>query len=304
MRILITGASGYVGSRLAPRLAREGHDLVALARDPARVLEPGLDVVQGDVVTGAGLARALAGVEGAYYLVHSMEPASDPRFEVRELRAAENLGAAAARAGVRRIVYLGGLVPAGAAPSPHLASRLAVERALMEAVPEAVALRASILIGAASRSFRFLVHLIERLPVLALPGWHARRTQPIDGRDAIEMLARAIESPAVTGQSLDIAGPEAMTYGELIERIADLMLLDRRAVRLRPTATPIASRVAAVIAGESHELIGPLMEGLEHDLLPRDMRAAELLGVRLHSFDAAVERALREWELDEPLAAR
>jgi uncharacterized protein YbjT (DUF2867 family) len=304
MKILLTGASGYVGSQLAPRLTRDGHDLVALARDPARVAVSGLAVVQGDVVTGAGLERALDGVEAAYYLVHSMEPAADPHFEVRERRAAENFAAAAARAGVQRVVYLGGMMPAGGPPSSHLASRLAVEETLLAAARDSVALRASIVIGAGSRSFRFLVHLIERLPVLALPGWHERRTQPIDGRDAVEMLARALDSPAVAGQSLDIAGPAAMTYGELIERIADGMLVARPTVRLRRTATPIASRVAAVIAGESHELIGPLMEGLEHDLLPRDMRAAELLGVRLHSFDAAVEHALREWELTEPLAAR
>jgi uncharacterized protein YbjT (DUF2867 family) len=304
VRILVTGASGYIGSQLIPRLARDGHDLLAFARDPARV-RVDVPVAVGDVVSGAGLEAALEGVETAYYLVHSMEASPDGPFPDRERRAAERFATAAVAAGAERIVYLGGLVPADAEPSSHLGSRVAVERVLVEAVPQSVALRASIVIGAGSRSFRFLVHLIERMPVLMLPAWWQRRTAPVDGRDAIELLARSASSPVVAGRSLDIAGPDVLTYGEMIERIADLMLVRRPALRLRRLrATPIASRVAAAIAGEAPELIQPLMEGLEHDLLPRDARAADLLGVRLHRFDAAVERALRDWEAVEPLAAR
>jgi uncharacterized protein YbjT (DUF2867 family) len=212
---------------------------------------------------------------------------------------------AARRAGVHRIVYLGGLVPAGAAASPHLASRLAVEEALLRDVPGSVALRASIVIGARSRSFRFLVRLIERVPVVALPGWRDNRTQPIDGRDVLEYLVRAATLAAAAGRSLDIAGPDTVTYAELIDRIRDAMLVGRPTLRLGSlTATPLASRIGALVAGEAPELIGPLMAGLETDLLPRDGAAAELFGVRLHSFSAAVERALRDWESEEPLAAR
>jgi len=205
---------------------------------------------------------------------------------------------------VRRVIYLGGLVPPDASPSHHLASRLEVERILLESAPDSMAFRASIVIAAASRSFRFLVHLIERLPVLALPAWREHRTQPIDGRDVIEFLARAAGATEVAGRSLDIAGPDVVSYGEMIERIREAMVVGRPALRLRIEATPLASRIAATIAGEDHALIGPLMEGLSTDLLPRDDAAAELLGVRLHSFDAAVERALRDWEAAEPLAAR
>jgi uncharacterized protein YbjT (DUF2867 family) len=167
-----------------------------------------------------------------------------------------------------------------------------------------VALRASIVIGARSRSFRFLVRLVERMPVLALPSWRDNRTQPIDGRDVLEFLVRAASVPEAAGRSLDIAGPDVLTYGEMVQRIGELMLVGRPAWRTRATATGIASRIGAAITGEDHELIGPLMEGLAHDLLPRDDSAPALLGVRLHSFDAAVERALREWEEREPLAAR
>jgi uncharacterized protein YbjT (DUF2867 family) len=305
MNVLVTGASGYVGAALIPRLSRDGHSVRAFARDPRRV-RGGIPVVPGDAVTGRGLDEALAGIETAFFLIHSMETAtgSENGFADRDRRAAEAFAAAARRAGVTRVVYLGGPVPAEGRPSGHLASRLEVEEILLDAVDEGVAFRASIVIAAASRSFRFLVRMVERLPVMALPPWRENRTQPIDGRDVTEFLARAADSPAAAGQSLDIAGPDLLTYGEMIDGIRDAMLLGRPALRLGLTATPVASRVAAALAGEDHALIGPLMEGLGTDLLPRDHRAAELLGVRLHSFDAAVERALRDWEEAEPLAAR
>jgi nucleoside-diphosphate-sugar epimerase len=187
----------------------------------------------------------------------------------------------------------------------HLASRLAVEDILLEAVPTSVALRASIVIGARSRSFRFLVRLVERMPVLAYPAWWRNRTAPIDERDMVEVLARSATSERVSGMRLDVGGADIVSYGELIERIADLMLVDRPGFRFkRLTVTPIASRVAAVIAGERWELVGPLMESLDTDLLPGPDQAAQLLGVRLHTLDAAIEHALADWERDEPLAAR
>jgi uncharacterized protein YbjT (DUF2867 family) len=306
MNILVTGASGFVGSRLIPRLERDGHRVRAFARDPARVAA-GVPVHAGDAVTGAGLEAALDGVEVAYFLIHSMEtaPVANGTFAERDRRAAERFAEAARAAGVRRVVYLGGLVPAGADPSRHLASRLEVERTLLEVAPGSVALRASIVIAAASRSFRFLVRLVERLPVLALPDWRERRTAPVDGRDVIALLAAAATSEAAGGRSLDATGPDVLAYGEMIDRIRDHMLVGRPTLRLGFSATPLASRVAAAVAGEDPALVVPLMEGLEHDLLPRPGHdAAALLGVRTHRFDAAVERALREWEEREPLGAK
>ncbi len=308
MRVLVTGISGYVGAALVPRLQAAGHEVRGFARSPERVAAAGVlleDVVIGDAIHGAGLGRALDGVDAAYYLIHSMEGPANSGFPEHERRAAERFATAARTAGVRRIVYLGGLVPASGAVSRHLASRLAVEQALLEAADEAIALRASIVIGARSRSFRFLVRLIERLPVLALPAWRVHRTQPIDGRDVLDFLVRAADAPAaLAGRSWDIAGPEAMTYERLMERIAQNMLVARPAIRLGFSLMPVASVVAAAVATEDPGFITPLMESLESDLLPRHHDAAKAFGVRLHAFDAAVERALREWELTEEVAAK
>jgi uncharacterized protein YbjT (DUF2867 family) len=304
MKVLVTGISGYVGGAVVPRLQRDGHEVIGLTRDRRRV-EAKVPVVEGDVLTGAGLSEALDGVEVAYYLIHSMEASPDGPFAEREQAGAERFAAAAHEAGVKRIVYLGGPAPEGGSQSTHLRSRLEVERILLAAVPDSVALRASIVIGARSRSFRFLVRLVERLPVLAMPAWHRNRTAPIDERDVVSLLAAAASSPAVAGRSLDIAGPDVVTYGELVIRIRDLMLLGRPTINFRRlTVTPIVSRVAAAIAGEQPELIEPLMESLATDLLPRDDEAARLLEVRLHSLDAAIEHALAVWERTEPLAAR
>jgi uncharacterized protein YbjT (DUF2867 family) len=308
MRTLVTGVSGYVGAALVPRLAAEGHAVRGYARSAERVAAAGVeleDLVLGDATTGTGLRRALDGIEVAYYLIHSMEGPAAGAFAEQERRQAERFAAAAQVAGVRRIVYLGGLVPQDAPLSRHLASRLAVEEALLAATPESLALRASIVIGARSRSFRFLVRLIERLPVLALPAWRSNRTRPVDGRDVLAFLIRAATLPAAhTGRSWDVAGPDVLTYEALIRRIAEVLMIDRPTLGLELTLTPIASVLAAAVAGEDPALIEPLMESLEHDLLPRHDDAAATFGVRLHGFDAAVERALREWEAGEEVGAR
>jgi uncharacterized protein YbjT (DUF2867 family) len=304
MKILVTGTSGYVGSQLTPLLQRAGHEVVGFARDPSRV-SLNVPVIRGDAVTGDGLREALAGVEVAYFLIHSMESASNGHFASSERAAAENFARAAREAGTRRVVYLGGLVPADGPVSLHLASRLEVEEILLASCPDSVAFRASIVIGARSRSFRFLVRLIERMPVLIVPGWGVHVTRTLDERDMLELLARAAANDRVGGQSFDLAGPDTVSYRELIDRIGELMLIDRPTVALKHlTVTPIASVISSAIAGEDPGLIDPLMESLNKDLLPRDDRAAELLGVKMHSLDSSIEHALREWEQHERLAAR
>lgn len=304
MNILVTGVTGYVGSRVAARLLTEGHSVRGFSRRRGLELAE-IEMFTGDAVSGQGLESALDRVEVAYFLMHSMEPSADGPFDVRERAAAENFAHAATAAGTPRLVYLGGPVPAGHALSPHLASRLAVEQVLLGATPCSVALRAAIIVGARSRSFRFLVRLVERMPILPLPAWHTHRANPIDERDIIELLVRAGTSDRVCGLSLDAAGPESISYGELIDRIRHHMLVGRPTISFRRLSlTPIVSRIASLIGRESYELMGPMMESLEQDLLVAENSAVDVLDVRLHSLDAAIEHALREWEATEALAAR
>src|SRR4051794_22327555 len=275
MTELVTGATGYIGGRLIERLLSEGRSVRALARSPALLdAPPEVEAMKSDLVSGRGLDRALDGCSVAYYLVHSMEPATGANgdFASRDRTAAENFARAAEAAGVERIVYLGGMVPSldGGELSPHLASRLEVERTLLEARPRSTALRASIVIGARSASFRILVRLVERLRVLPFPAWRRHRTQPIDERDVIDFLARTPRVPEAAGRALDIAGPDVLTYGEMIERIAELMGVGRMALGFSRSLTPPASAVVAAITEQPVELVRPLMESLESDLLARD----------------------------------
>jgi uncharacterized protein YbjT (DUF2867 family) len=303
---LVTGATGYVGGRLIDRLLDEGRVVRALARRPER-FDPraGVDVVKGDLLDPESLRAALDGVESAYYLVHSMEAGSNGTdFSSRDRTAATNFADAARAAGVERVVYLGGLVPEGGPRSPHLASRLEVEEILLDALPGSTALRASIVIGAHSDSFRLLVRLVERLRVLPFPGWRENRTQPIDERDAIEYLARTPETAAAAGRSLDIVGPDTVTYGQLIRRIAEAMGVGRTPLLLNASRTPAASAVVAAVTQLPIELVRPLMESLESDLLPRNDDAGEIYGLRPRRLDRAVEHALADWEQTEVLAAR
>lgn len=310
---LVTGATGYVGGRLVERLRAEGRPVRSLSRDPRRLPAiAGVEAVRGDLLSGDGLAAALDGCRVAYYLVHSMEAPGDERtivgapngFAARDRRAAERFAAAATAAGVERVVYLGGLAPREGAPSPHIASRVEVEEILLAEAPGTTALRASILIGARSASFRILVRLVERLRVLPLPAWRDNVTQPIAERDAIEFLARTAALPATAGRSLDVAGPDVVSYGQMIERIAEEMGVGRTPVGLGLSLTPPASAVVAAVTGQPLELVRPLMESLERDLLPRDADSAPALyGIRPLPFDRAVERALADWESREELAA-
>ncbi len=263
-----------------------------------------VQIAVGDALTGEGLAAALRDIDVAYYLMHSMEPSPQREFAPRERHSARNFAAAARGAGVRRIVYLGGILPAGH-PSEHLASRRAVEEILLEAVQGSIALRASIVVAARSRSFRFLVRLVERLPVMVVPAWRQNRTAPVDGRDVMDFLAAAATVPLADSRSFDIAGPDVVTYDEILTHIADALMVVRPALRLRRMSLiPLAAPLAAAVAGEDIELIEPLMRGLGTDLLPRNRDAETLLGVRVHSFRAALANALRDWEAHETLSAR
>jgi uncharacterized protein YbjT (DUF2867 family) len=322
MQILITGITGFMGAALAPRLQAEGHALRGLSRRHPDELKPGslpggAELAVADAVSGEGLTEALTDIEVAYYLIHSMEeePASggsplgaEPSglsFLEREQQAARNFAAAAVAAGVRRVIFLGGFAPTAVPASPHLASRLRVEETLLAEFPDTVALRASIVIGERSRSFRLLVRLVERLPLLPMLAWHRYRTAPVDQRDVIECLALAATATDLPRRSLDVAGPDVVSYGELLAAIKDELMLPRPTLNLDMlSATPLVSRLAAIVAGEQHALVGPLMDGLQSDLLPREPEACAVLHQSPHPLHAAIAHALQAWESHEPLGAR
>jgi uncharacterized protein YbjT (DUF2867 family) len=304
---LIVGATGYVGTLLTRALVAEGRAVRALSRHPPAVGAAGLvESVRGDLLEDQGLDAALAGCEVAYYLVHSME-AGATSFEARDRQAARNFVAACRRAGVDRVVYLGGIKPTGPL-SPHMRSRLEVERILMEGLPGATGLRASIIIGAGSPSFRLMVRLIERIPVLPLPPWRHRRTQPVAERDVVECLVRTPLIDATSGRSIDIVGPDPLTYAEILAGIAAELGIDRPPVHLPIFTAPTFAAVASRLAGSDADLVRALMGSLNADVLPRSERAAqemaEVFGLQPLGFVRAVRRALADWEHEEPLAAR
>ena len=305
---LIVGATGYVGTLLTRALVSKGRAVRALSRHPPQGVrgEDGVERVRGDVLEDQGLDSALRGCDVAYYLVHSME-AGASSFEARDRRAAKNFVAACRRAGVSRVVYLGGIEPSGPL-SAHMRSRLEVERILMESLPAATGLRASIVIGSGSPSFRLMVRLIERIPVLPLPPWRERRTQPIAERDVVQSLVRTPMVEGTAGRSIDLVGPDALSYGEMLQGIAAELEIDRPGVDLPIFTAPAFAAVASAIAGTEVDLVRALMGSLNADILPRSERAAqemrELFGIRPLPFQRAVRRALADWERDEPLAAR
>ena len=293
-----------MGGRLIERLRAEGRPVRALARDASRFAPvEGVGVIEGNLLKRETLAAALDGCATAYYLVHSMETGANG-FAARDRTAAENFAAAAVDAGVERVVYLGGLVPAGGPQSEHLRSRLEVEQILLDALPRSTALRASIVIGARSSSFSILVRLVSNLRLVPLPSWRSNRTQPIFEGDAIEYLARTPATREAEGLSLDIVGPEVMTYEQMVERIAEALGVGRMPLRLPTTQTPAASAVVSAVTNWPVELVRPLMQSLEHDLLPRNDDAKRVYGLTPHSFDRALDHALRDWERSETLAAR
>lgn len=304
---LIVGATGYVGTLLTKALVAENRPVRALSRHPPRVGAGGpVETVTGDVLKNEGLDAALAGCEVAYYLVHSME-AGATSFEARDRLAAQNFVAACRRAGVERVVYLGGIEPSGPL-SPHMRSRLEVERILMEGLSRTTGLRASIIIGAGSPSFRLMVRLVERIPVLPLPPWRRRRTAPIAERDVVRCLARTPLIDATAGRSIDLVGPEVLTYAEILTGIAGELGIERPEVGLPIFTAPAFGAVAAAIAGAETDLVRALMGSLNADILPRSEDAAremaELFALQPLGFTRAVRRALADWERQEPLAAR
>jgi uncharacterized protein YbjT (DUF2867 family) len=291
--VLLTGATGYVGGRLLPLLAADAAapgELRALVRRPDQAPEAvRRHAVRGDVVSGEGLDAALDGVEVAYYLIHSM--GGDGDFAERDRRAAETFGAAAARAGVRRVIYLGGL--SGDASSEHLRSREEVAQVLARQVPQLVHVRAAMVIGPGGASFEMLRALVRRLPAMVCPRWIDTRTQPIALSDVVQVLRALRDRPDIVGD-VELGGADVLSYREMMERTA--RVLGRRpplVVRV-PVLTPrLSSYWVQLVTPVDAALVRPLVDGLREEMVVRTPPPPGVNDAPL-GFDDAVRAALHE----------
>lgn len=298
--ILLTGATGYIGGGLLGRLQEPGRAVRCLVRHPsslAGVARPTTEVLEGDCLDEASLDRAMGGVHTAYYLVHSM--AAGPDFAAVDRRAAELFGRAAARAGVRRIVYLGGLTDDSGTLSKHLESRKETGQVLRASGVPVVEFRASIVIGAGSLSFEMIRALVERLPVMICPRWVATLTQPIAIDDVLAYLQAALDLPGDDSQVFEIGGPEVVSYGDMMREYARQRGLKRLLLPV-PLLTPRLSSLWLRLVTPAQARVGrALVEGLRNATVVRSDSALETFPIQPRPLISALAQAI-----DEGAAAR
>ena len=290
-RILITGATGYIGGRLADALAQAGHRVRAMARRPGYLQAgPAIETVAGDCLKPDTLASALESIETAYYLVHSMGSRGD--FAEDDRRAARNFGEAARAAGVRRIIYLGGLGDHSQALSPHLKSRQETGETLRAAGVPVIELRASIILGSGSLSFELIRSLVERLPIMICPTWVRMQAQPIAIEDVIAYLTGALTLPAES-RIFEIGGADRMSYGDIMLEYARARGLKRRLIFV-PVLTPWLSSLWLGLTTPLYARVGrKLIESIRHPTVVTDPAALTAFDVRPMGVREAIERAMR-----------
>jgi len=297
VKILVTGATGYIGGLLAPRLLERGHEVRCLIR--ARVgdgeppdLPPQAEKVEGDVFDIDSLTPVLRGIDVAYYLIHSMGSETGPDFARRDRQAASNFALVAREQGVRRIVYLGGLGNEEKGLSEHLASRQEVGRVLASAGVPATEFRAAVIVGSGSISFRMVRYLAERLPVMITPKWVSTRIQPIAEDDVVRYLLEALDRPGSTGKVIEIGGADVVTYGAMITTYARLRGLRRTLVPV-PLLTPsLSSYWVALTTPIPSAIARPLIEGLKNEVVVKSPLAGELFPFEPIGYEEAIERVL------------
>lgn len=279
----MTGATGYLGGRLIPMLLERGYKVRCLARAPGKLEarpwrdHPGIEVVQGDVDDTDALAEHLTGCASAYYLIHSMESASGD-FADRDAQLARSFAQAAERAGIQRIIYMGGLGEMGEDLSEHLRSRREVEEVLAAGSVPVTTLRAAMIIGSGSASFEILRYLVERLPAMITPRWVRTESQPIAVRDVLHYLIAALETPETAGEAIDIGGPDVHTYKELMRIMAEELELPRRLIVPVPVLTPrLSSLWIGLVTPVTSRIGRPLAEGLRNRVVVTNDTADRLL---------------------------
>ncbi|MGV9562828.1 SDR family oxidoreductase [Streptomyces sp. NPDC003480] len=273
LRCLVTGATGYIGGRLVPELLAAGHRVRCLARSPGKLRDHPwageVEVAPGDVTRAESVTAAMRGVDVAYYLVHALGTGSG--FEDTDRTAARIFGERARAAGVRRIVYLGGLTPAGVPErelSPHLRSRSEVGRILLDSGVPTTVLRAAVIIGSGSASFEMLRYLTERLPVMVTPRWVRTRIQPIAVRDVLRLLVGSARMPDDVHRAFDIGGPDVLTYREMMARYAAIAGLPPRVIVPVPVLTPgLSSLWVGLVTPVPASIARPLTESLRHEVV-------------------------------------
>ncbi|MBG0561891.1 SDR family oxidoreductase [Actinoplanes aureus] len=296
MRCLVTGATGYIGGRLAPRLLDAGHLVRCLSRSAGRLRDvpwaDQVEIVEADLADPASLPAAFDGIEAAYFLMHSL---GSPDFERRDREAAANFAAAARAAGVRRIIYLGGPEPPpGERPSAHLRSRAEVGKILLDSGVPTVVLRAPVIIGSGSASFEMLRYLTERLPAMVCPRWVGNRIQPIAVRDVLRYLIGAAELPPEVNRGFDIGGADVLTYAEMMRRYARVAGLPRRVILPTRVLSPwLSAHWVGLITPVPNAIARPLVASLVHEAVAQENDLAALLpGPAPLGFDESVRLAL------------
>jgi uncharacterized protein YbjT (DUF2867 family) len=289
--IAVIGATGYIGGLLSRHLAEGGAEVAVLARSPERaedLKQAGCEIREADALKPETLAPALEGAEVAYYLVHSMGRGGDDDFATRDEEGARNFAAAAAQAGVKRIVYLGGL----GSGSPHLDSRHKTAETLIGGEVPVAYFRAAAVIGAGSESFRTVYYLVRRLPAMITPKWTTIRTQPIAAKDIVADLAAAADLGLQVDRELQVGGPDITTYGGMIDELA--AALGRRApIRVTvPVLSPhLSSLWVGLVTPVDTGVARPLIEGLSHETVVSDPSGMEALPARER---IPLDQALRE----------